>query len=172
MGKTDTIKERRVDVYLDSLERKERWQELAEEADESLSKFVQRAVEYAVEMGGPDFSDVGERSEKIQELQEEVRELRQDIKQKDIVIEKLESELRRHRLEPFTEDDFEGTRQYDQDLIEILQSSDRVKGDEILRRLDIDPSQSDLVKAVDNQLEQLESYGLVTSTSKGWRWVG
>lgn len=106
MGKTDTIKERRVDVYLDTLERKERWQEIAEEEDESLSKFVQRAVEYAIEMGGPDFSDVGERSEKIQELQEEVRDLHQDVKQKDIVIEKLESELRRHRLEPFTEDDF------------------------------------------------------------------
>ncbi len=172
MGKTGTIKERRVDVYLDTLERKERWQELAEEEDESLSKFVQRAVEYAIEMGGPDFSDVGEQSEQLQELQDEVRALRKDHKQKDIVIEKLESELKRHRLEPFTEEAFAGTRQYDEELIEVLQSADRIKGDDILRRLDIDPSETDLIKAVDNQLQQLEGYGLVASTPKGWRWVG
>lgn len=172
MGKTDTIKERRVDVYLDSLERKKRWQEFAEEEDESLSKFVQKSVEYAIEMGGPDFSIVGERSEEIQDLKDEVKELRQDVKQKDIVIEKLDFELKRHRLEPFTEEEFEGTRQYDRELIDILQSSDRIRGNEILNRLDIEPSQTDLVKAVDNQLEQLESYGLVASTPKGWRWVG
>lgn len=44
MGKTESIKERRVDVYLDTLDRKGRWTKLAEEADESLSKFVQRCV--------------------------------------------------------------------------------------------------------------------------------
>lgn len=76
MGKTDTIKDRRVDVYLDSLERKERWTELADEEGESLSKFVQKCVEYAIEQGGPDFAELGEESKQIQQLGEEVRERR------------------------------------------------------------------------------------------------
>ena len=49
MSKTDTIKQRRVDVYLDSLERKKELKKIAEEEDVSLSKFIQRCVEYAGE---------------------------------------------------------------------------------------------------------------------------
>lgn len=170
MGKTDTIKERRVDVYLDTLDRKERWTEFADEADQSLSKFIQHCVEYALEKGGPDYAGLGEESQKIEELQVEVRELRNDIKQKDIVIEKLESEIRQMRVKPFLEEEFEGTREYDRELIEVLQSSDRVTGTEILTRLDIDPMETDLVKGVNRQLEQLEQYGLVQSTAQGWVW--
>lgn len=75
MGKTDRIKERRVDVYLDSLARKERWSILAEEADESLSTFVQQCVEYAIEQGGPDFAELGEESKKIQDLENTIDDL-------------------------------------------------------------------------------------------------
>lgn len=170
MGKTDTIKDRRVDVYLDSLERKERWTELAEAADESLSTFVQQCVEYAIEQGGPDFAELGAESKKIQELETTIDELREDIRQKEIVIEKHEAELRKHRVEPFLEDDFEGTRAYDEELIDILRDSTTVSGDELLQRLDIDPSETDLVQGVDRQLKQLERYGLIRSTPQGWVW--
>lgn len=170
MGKTDTIKERRVDVYLDSLERKERWNEFADEADESLSTFVQQCVEYAIEQGGPDFSELGEQSKQIQELENTIDELREDIKQKEIVIEKLENEVRQHRVEPFLQDEFEGTREYDEELIEILQNTNHISGDELLRRLDIDPNETDLVKGVDQQLKQLEAYGLIRNTPRGWVW--
>jgi predicted RNase H-like nuclease (RuvC/YqgF family) len=171
MGKTESIKERRVDVYLDTLGRKERWTELAEEADESLSKFVQQCVEYAIEQGGPDFTELSEQSKKIQTLEDELTDLQKDIKQKEIVIDKLESELKRHRTKPFTQEEFEGVRQYDQDLIDILQSAERITGDEILRRLDIDPTETELVQGIDQQLQHLESFGLVTNTPKGWRWT-
>jgi adenosylcobinamide amidohydrolase len=49
MGKTDTIDDRRVDVYSDTVDQKERWARLAEEEGESLSKFVQKCVKYAIE---------------------------------------------------------------------------------------------------------------------------
>ena len=172
MGKTESIKERRVDVYLDTLGRKERWTELAEEADESLSKFVQKCVEYAIEQGGPDFTELGERSKKIQDLEQEVSELRKEVNQKDIVIEKLETDLKRLRMGPFLEDDFEGVREYDTELIEILQNSDQVTSEELVRRLGVDPSQSDIMRGINSQLQQLESYGLVRSTSQGWTWTG
>lgn len=172
MGKTDTIKDRRVDVYLDTLERKERWKRIAEEEGESLSKFVQQAVEYTIQRGGPDFSELGDESKKIQELEQEVSELRKDLKQKDIVIEKLESELKQHRMEPFLADEFEGRRQYDEELIEIIKSSDRIPGETILKRLDIAPTNTDLVKGVNSQLRQLERYGLIENTPQGWVWIG
>jgi len=172
MGKTESIKDRRVDVYLDTLERKEKWKGLAEEEDESLSKFVQQCVEYAIEQGGPDFSELGKRAKKIQELEEEVRDLRKEVKQKDMVIERLESDLKRYRMEPFLEEDFDGVREFDQELIEIIKGTDRITSEDLIRRLDIDQTDQDLMKAINSQLQQLESYGLIAHTSKGWRWVG
>ena len=171
MGKTDTIRERRVDVYLDSIDRKERWSRIAEEEGDSLSKFVQKCVEYAIEKGGPDFGELGEESKKIRELEAELRNLRKDVKQKEIVIEKLESELKHHQVAPFLEENFEGRRQYDRELIDVLQAADRITGEELLKRLNIEPTQTDLVKGINTQLQQLEEYGLVRSTAKGWVWV-
>ena len=172
MGKTDTIKDRRVDVYVDTIDRKKRWAQSAEEAGESLSQFVQQCVEYAIEQGGPDFTELGKESKQIQDLEAEVKDLQKDVKQKEIVIEKLESELKQLRTQPFLEEEFEGTRKYDQELIEELQRADRIDGDELLRRLDVDPSDTELVKGIDTQLQQLEDYGLVRSTPQGWVWEG
>ncbi len=89
MGKTDSIKQRRVDVYLDNLEQKQRWKDQAEETGESLSTFVIQCVEYAIEQGGPDFTDIGERSQELQNKDETIRDLREEINQKEIVIEAL-----------------------------------------------------------------------------------
>lgn len=172
MGKTDSINNRRVDVYVDTLERKKRWIEHADEADDSLSKFVQKCVEYALQQDGPDFAELGKESKRIQELEAEVRELNQDVKQKQAVIEKLETELRQRRSTNFVADEFEGRRQYDEELIELIQGSQRITGDEILRRLDVDPMETEVVRGINAQLEQLERFGLVESTPQGWRWDG
>jgi hypothetical protein len=42
----------------------------------------------------------------------------------------------------------------------------------LLEQLGINQKEFDLVKAVSKQLEDLETYGLVISTSRGWRWIG
>ena len=172
MGKTDTIRDRRVDVYVDSIERKERWAEQADAADTSLSKFVQQCVEYAIERGGPDFGELGARSQKLQELEEELKELQKDIDQKEIVIEKLETDLRRERVAPFQEPEFEGIRAYDRELIDVLQRAEYISGHELREQLAIDPTDQELMKGFDRQLQQLESYGLVKNTGRGWRWTG
>lgn len=172
MGKTDTIRERRVDVYLDTLERKEQWTSIAEEEGDSLSKFVQKAVEYAIAQGGPDYAELGEQSQRIQELEQLVTDLRKELKQKDIVIDKLEDDLREYRMQPFTEEEFEGVRQYDQKLIAILQDGNEITGEELYDRLGVDPTNSEQMRAIDTQLQQLEAYGLVASTARGWRWTG
>jgi len=172
MDKTDSINDRRVDVYLDSLERKAEWSESAEKAGMSLSKFVQACVQYALAQGGPDFLETGGSAEDLQKLQEELREKQTTIEEKDVMIEKLKTELKRYRTQPFLEDDFEGQRQFDTELIEILQNTESIRADELLRRLDVDHQNIDLVQAVQGQLEQLERYELVEETVHGWRWVG
>jgi hypothetical protein len=47
-----------------------------------------------------------------------------------------------------------------------------IDSDHLLRLLRIDPRETSLVKAVSNQLENLEAYGLVEKTRRGWKWTG
>ena len=63
-------------------------------------------------------------------------------------------------------------RRFDRDLIELLRRCGSYTEEEILTHLNIDPSDVELVKAVDRQLEALEAYGLVEYRGRGWRWKG
>lgn len=172
MGKTDTIQDRRVDVYVESLERKERWVEAADEADDSLSKFVQRCVEYVLEQGGLDYDALGAESKRIQELEQQVDNLQEQVDQKQMVIEKLEADLSRHRSMMFQNDVTGVVREYDEELVRLLKDSERLSADDLLRRLDVDPMDTEVVEGIDSQLQQLESMGIVMSTPSGWIWKG
>jgi hypothetical protein len=79
--------------------------------------------------------------------------------------------LRRYRAQPFIDDRFVGVRSYQKELIEVLRQGRLVTSDEILARLGIRPAEHEAVKAVSKQLENLEGYGLVRSSAKGWKWV-
>ncbi len=108
----------------------------------------------------------------VGKLRSENKELRDDLKQKKIVLEKYENELKRYRSQAFVEDKFEGARKYNRELVAILKRGITVDSYKLLEELGIDPSETDLVKAVSSQLEDLGKYGLVTSTQRGWRWQG
>jgi len=52
----------------------------------------------------------------------------------------------------------------------LLRKGGSYPGEEFLADLNIDPSDSELVKAVNRQLEILETYGLVEYVGRGWKW--
>ena len=164
-------KSRYVYLYLPSAEDKLRWGKLATEAGVPLTKFVIEIVENAL-MEESEFKPRAEMVKEMGDLRDEVRTLRNDLKLKNIVIDKYESELKRYRSATFLEEGFEGTREYGQELIELLKRTNVIDSYRILEELGIDPREADLVKAVSSQLDNLEAYGLVESTSRGWRWIG
>ncbi|MFH0748571.1 MAG: hypothetical protein V1915_01415 [Candidatus Bathyarchaeota archaeon] len=172
MGKTETIKERAIYVYLPSVEQKNRWVEYAEKQGASISKFVAEHVEDSLRQ----VEDSSYRSR--EELLREVRELKEQLerggKEKrvlEIALDRLEEELRRYRAQPFLDENFVGVRRYQLELVGLLRDSTVISSEELLSRLGINPSESEAVKAVSKQLENLETYGLVKSSPKGWRWV-
>lgn len=73
-------------------------------------------------------------------------------------------------MKPFIADEFEGTRQYDRDLVDLLQEGTRISSEELIRQLDVQPSQTEVMQGIDAQLEQLEAYGLISGNANGWRW--
>jgi predicted nucleic acid-binding Zn-ribbon protein len=171
--KTETIKERAIYVYLPSHEMVKAWKKRVEKQGVSISKFVIEHVENSLQQEeDPIYKPRGELVKDISELRNEIRELKEDNRQKRIVIERLENELRRYRAEVFLEERFEGVRKYDKELIDILKRRGVVDSDVLLEYLGIDPRDSDLVKAVSKQLESFEAYGLVSLTKRGWRWTG
>lgn len=164
-------KSRYVYLYLPSAEDKARWDKLAQDAGLPLSKFVIEVFESALEENS-DFKPRGELVKEIGKLRSENKELRDDVKQKKIVLEEYGKELKRYRSEAFLDDRFSGVRKYSKRIIDILKRGVTVDSYKLLEDLGIDIKDAELVRAVSSQLEELESYGLVTNTSRGWRWVG
>jgi hypothetical protein len=164
-------KSRYVYVYLPTAGDKQRWQRLADEAGIPLSKFIIEVVENAL-VEESDFKPRGELVKEIGQLRSVNKELRDDLEQKKIVLEKYENELKRYRNEAFVEEKFDGIRKYNKEIIAVLKRSGVVDSYELLEELGIDPKETDLVRAVSKQLEDLESYGMITSTQRGWRWIG
>src|SRR5512136_2393559 len=164
------LKARYINVYLPSEAAKLQWEEDAKEAGIPLSRFVFEAVEAfrASKKETP-------RSDFIKELaeaKEELQKLRSELKLKNLLLEKLEGEVYKARYDSFKEVEIgEGTRRHDEELIKILKHGKGIDGYDILKRLSIDPRDTEAVRLVNNQLESLRRFGLVEEGANGWRWI-
>ena len=173
MGRTETIKQRAIYVYLPSVEQKERWQGQARKLGVSISKFVTEYVENSLRKEEePSYKSRSELWKENNELRQQVKDLAKRHRLLEKVADRLEEELRRYRAEPFLEEKFEGVRRYETELVNLLRSRDILTADQIFSHLGIEPSEYDVVKAISKQLESLEAYGLVKSSPRGWKWTG
>jgi hypothetical protein len=170
-SKTETVKQRAIYVYLPSLETAQRWKKTANKEGVSISKFVTEHVENSLRQENEHTPRV-ELLEKIKRLEDENKDFRKQNRMLDKAVDNLESELRTFRLQPFLEPHHEGVRKYEKDLVELLRHRDRIRNDEILNALDIDPGDSDVIKAINKQLEHLAAYGLIKAIPRGWKWKG
>jgi len=174
MGKTQTIKERSVYVYLPSHSMVKDWKTRAAKAGLSISKFIIDRVQDSIskEEGEDGYLSRIELIKKFEESREELKKLRADNKLFKTLVDNLDNELKRYRSKPFTDKKFEGMRAFDKDLIELLRRGNSYNDEEILSRLGIEPSNTDLVRGISKQLEALEAYDLVEYSGRGWRWKG
>jgi hypothetical protein len=164
------LKERYVDVYLPSEKAKKEWEEHAKKLGLPLSKFVFEAVEAF--RAAKDETPRHEIVKELAEAKEEVQKLRTELNMKTMLLEKLEADVYKARYATFNEVEMaEGTRRHDQELIKILQRGKALEGYAILKELSIDPSETEVVKLVNNQLESLQRFGLVKETASGWKWI-
>ena len=52
--------------------------------------------------------------------------------------------------------------------MELLKRAGTIDNYRILEALDIDPKDSDLIKSISHQLEDMEAYSMISTTSKWW----
>ena len=172
LGKTETIKKRAIYVYLPSVEWKDRWQEYAHKQGVSISKFVIEQVENSLRQEDePSYKSRGELWGEVKKFREELEKVRKEKRVLEIAMDRLEEELRRYRAQPFLDENFTGVRRYQKELVDLIREAGLLNSGEILSRLGIKPTEHEAVKAISKQLENLEAYGLVQSSPRGWRWV-
>jgi len=149
------------------------WKGKAEKSHVPLSKFVYEHVTNSLrqEEGEESYKPRAGLIEDLRKKDEEIQKLTRENEIVKLALERVENELRRYRAEPFLDDKFQGIRKYDKKLIDLLKKGEAIDSDHLLRLLRISPKETDLVKAVSKQLENLEAYGLVQKTRRGWRWV-
>lgn len=158
-------------LYLPSKADKERWHALAEKAKIPLSTFCISIIEerLAEEDGFKPHLKV---AKEMENLKAENKTLRDDLRQKEIVLERYEAELKRYRAQPFQAEDYQGMRRYSGELVEILKKRGSMDSYRLLEALGIDPRESEQVKAVSRQLNELEAYKLIKTDGRSWRWIG
>jgi hypothetical protein len=171
-GKTKTIKKRAIYVYLPTQKMSDDWKNKADKAGSSISKFVIDRVEDSLreEEGEQGYLNRLELIKKLSKTEEELKNLRKENRFVKKLVDNLDAELKTHRAKPFLEQDFRGVRRYDKELINLLKEGNSLSDSDILDRLNIKPTDTDLVLAINRQLFFLESYGLVEYVGRGWKW--
>ena len=161
-------------AYLPSVQVVEDWKARAKKSNVSISQFILEHVTNSLrqEEGEEAYKPRAELIDEVRKKDEAFEELTRQHEITRLALERVEEELRRYRAEPFLEAKFHGIRSYDRQLIALLRKGQDVDSDHLLRLLRIKPKETDLVKAVSNQLENLEAYGLVRKTRRGWKWIG
>jgi hypothetical protein len=167
------LQNRTVYVYLSSEKEMQDWKAKAEKSHVPLSQFVYEHATNSLrqEEGEESYTPRAQMIEDLRKRGEEIQKLTRENEIVKLALERVEGELRRYRAEPFLDESFQGVRKYDKKLIELLKKGKPIDSEHLLRMLRIGPKETDLVKAVSTQLENLQSYGLVRKTHHGWRWV-
>ncbi|MDM7912432.1 MAG: hypothetical protein QUS09_04980 [Methanotrichaceae archaeon] len=158
-------------LYCKSRAQKEQWQALADKAKTPLSTWCTAIIEERLAEEENGFRPRQKILKDMEALKTENKALRDDLRQKEIVLQRYEAELRRYRAQPFQADQFEGVRNYSKELVDILKAHSHVGSYQILELLGIGPGEAEAIKAVSRQLEELEKFNLIKADGKGWQWI-
>jgi hypothetical protein len=176
--KTGQLADRSIYVYLPTVEMADEWKSLADRAKISISKFVIEHVDNSLSQEKDRKSNYASRTvllKQLKEKDEEIAKLKKDNRLLKMLADNLDKELKKHRARPFSDEGrvrFEGVREYDRELVELLRKSGIIDSDSILQELGISPKDTELVKSINRQLRNLQAYGLTEPTPRGWKWLG
>jgi len=176
--KRTPVKQRAIYVYVPTNKIADRWKHLAKKSGLSISQYVQNIVENHIgdENMAASQEDLDRRLGELEgqnsQLRNENLALSKRVKMLDILTDRYEEDLRNSRNRQFQDEgSFEGVREYEPKLIKLLKEKGFVKDREMLDLLHIDSSDVASVRAINQQLDNLFSYGLVKRSKGGIIWI-
>lgn len=169
MVKKKELKQRAIYVYPPA-EMAETWKKLAKKSGTSISKFVSEHVENSLGLIEDDYRSKSNVLEENRQLRDTLAEKEKRNHHLELLVDKLEEDLRLYRSKLFTDSSAMGTRTYDKQLMDLLKEPGAHNTDNIFTRLGVKQTDTEVIKAISIQLENLEAYGLLRNTGKGWIW--
>jgi len=169
MVKTRELKQRAIYVYPPA-EMAQRWKQAAKQQGTSISRFIIEHVENSLAQTNETLQTRANLLEENKRLRETLKEKEKRVHHLELLVDRLEEDLRHYRSRLFTQTTT-GVRTYDRRLVEILKQPGSHTDQALLSSLGVNPDDVESVKAVARQLENLEAYGLVRNTGKGWVWT-
>lgn len=174
--KTKTIRQRRIDVYLPSMEARDAWSAAAKKRGQSVSQMVYDLVDTGLNDDSKDLEkDVRVHREENAELKERIALLNARIGDLEALKARLEDDLEEYRAEGWNQPI--QRKKLDSRLVRVLSTAVTLDGkhkavseEELHKSLRIKPSDLDRLKALNEQLEVLELHELVRRAKKGWVW--
>ena len=162
-------RERYVWLYCHSVEDKKRYQELADAADVPLSRYLLGIIDDAL-AARENPENKAATVKELDALKEDNKKLREELRLRGMLIERLEAENKKHKEEAFLNPSFTGFREYDPEIVEAIKNGP-IRTPRLLEKLNIDPGDLERIEALSRQLENLEAHGLVERSSNGWTWA-
>lgn len=162
------FRDRTLTIYFSSAAELYGLVEAASKARISTSQYAQEMIRLGMAQPTAPRND----PEESAHAREENSRLRRDLKEKDALLEKMESELFALRHQGFATDRLVGQLDFSNDLIEFLQAGKTYRSNEIMKALGIDAKNIDAIKALAGQLHALQDLKLVEESSRGWKWIG
>jgi hypothetical protein len=104
---------------------------MAEKASTPLSTWAIEIIESTL-AENEEFKPRREVMKELESLKKDNKALRDDLKQKSIVLERYESELKRFRSQNFIENGYDGARCFSKELVEILKNRGQVDSYKLL----------------------------------------
>lgn len=160
---------RLISLYVFSDKEKVHYSELAKAAGVPLSKFLLSKIEEAL---AENKKKSAVSLKELEDLRVRIHDLQEELRLKDMILQKYKSAVEKQQSLAFLEDDFKGKRVLDKNLIDILKQHGSIYEERLMTLLGVDKSDSELAQLVSRQLEILEGYGLVKKGARGWRWSG
>jgi len=155
-----------IDVYFPEPggeQQKIRWEEEAKKERLSRAAFIREAVEFYLRE-----TDSSRPPRVDPKLQEENQKLREDLKLRALALEKAETDLFRLRNAVFLER--QGQSPMNVELLDLLKTGTLWTADKLLEALGVSPRDVEATRIISRQLQILQAAGMITETTRGWRW--
>ena len=160
-----------IGIRVHSPEQKQRWLVHCQDNNMTLEELLMESVEANVNPP-EEILNAFELKEKLRTLESQLQERDREISRDKRVIVSLEADLQAIQNEKYIRDSM-GVKRINADMTRLLKEHPNKSWSEkeLLSQLRIKPTDTSGVKAIANQLRDLEDLGLVQFVNRGWRWV-
>ena len=179
MGKTETIRERAVTVYLPTEEMVEKWKEKAKEYREPLSRFVVEVVDDAIRRNPSGLTPREILEAELQQAKTENRKLAEKIQLLETALKQRDLTVAEYRTEREDAVNLRDLRVPLSEVVDMMQTVDKffrnnesLPMNEAYGKLGIRPNDASKLRALKVTMDLLSWNGLVEKGMTEWRWTG